>query len=98
MRIDRTGRLDRFRGLLSTGFKADSASIDFAISVNSILRTFIFVHASENVHYRTTMTEGRLIGLALMSIENELTKIDTFIDEVLEKFKNQGGINRRIAI
>ena len=48
---------------------------------------------------RTTMTEGRLTGLALMSIENELTKTDTFNNKVLKKFKNQGGINyRRIAI
>jgi hypothetical protein len=44
------------------------------------------------------MTEGRLTGLALMSIENELTKTNMFINEVLEKFKNQGDINRRIAI
>ena len=44
------------------------------------------------------MTEGRLTGLALMSIENELTKTDTFINEVLEEFKNQGGINGHIAI
>jgi hypothetical protein len=72
-------------------------ALTLPVSTASCERSFSCIKRVKT-YTRTTMTAGRLTGLALMSIENELTKTDTFINEVLEKFKNQGGINRRIAI
>jgi hAT family C-terminal dimerisation region len=68
---------------LALTLPVSTASCERSLSCIKRIKTYI----------RTTMTEGRLTGHALMSIENELTKTDKFLNEVLEKFKNQGGLH-----
>ena len=47
------------------------------------------------------MKENILCGHALMSIENDITRDDNFLDDVVLKFKNNSlaeGKQRRIAL
>lgn len=96
--------LDVFRALqpLRAAFprvlKLLQIALTLPVSTASCERSFSCIKRVKT-YTRTTMTEARLTGLALMSIENELTRSNTFIDDVLEKFKDkEGGVNRRIAI
>lgn len=95
--LDVLRALKPLRAAFPRVIKLYQLALTLPVSTASCERSFSCIKRVKT-YTRTTMTAGRLTGLALMSIENELTKTDTFINEVLEKFKNQGGINRRIAI
>jgi hAT family C-terminal dimerisation region len=64
------------------------------VSTASCERSFSCIKRVKT-YTRTTMTEGRLTGLALMSIVNELTKTDTFINEVSTMQKIRRKIHDR---
>jgi len=84
----------------SSGVAVASAG-SHAASINCVVRTFFFLHwKSENVH-SNFHDGGRLFGLGLVSIENELTRDEKFLDDVVQRFKDQvicEGRARRIAL
>ena len=71
-------------------------ALTLPVSTASCERTFSCIEHVKT-YLRTTMTSERLNGLALMTIENELTRDDDFGDNVVQKFKAAGN-NRRIAL
>ena len=74
-------------------------ALTLPVSTASCERSFSCIKTVKT-YARTSMTEDRLSGLGLMSVENELTREDTFLDNVvgLHKFKVAEGKNRRIAL
>jgi len=72
-------------------------ALTLPVSTASCERSFSCIKTVKT-YARTSMTEDRLSGLGLMSVENELTREDTFLDNVVHKFKVAEGKNRRIAL
>lgn len=70
-------------------------ALTLPVSTASCERSFSCIKRVKT-YSRTSMTEARLCGLGLMSIENELTRDNNFLDNVVQKFAEGGA--RRIAL
>lgn len=75
-------------------------TLTLPVSTASCERSFSCIKRVKT-YTRTSMKENRLCGLALMSIENDITRDENFLDDVVLKFKNNSlaeGKQRRIAL
>ena len=75
-------------------------ALTLPISTASCERSFSCIKRVKT-YARSSMGEDRLCGLSLMSIESELTRPANFLDNVVQKFKDNGiadGKIRRIVL
>jgi hypothetical protein len=75
-------------------------TLTLPVSTASCERSFSCIKRVKT-YCRASMTENRLCGLGLMSIENDITRDDNFLDDEVRKFKNNSiaeGKQRRIAL
>ena len=85
----------RVKALLQLAFTLPVSTASRERSFSCIKRVKTYAIA------RTSMTENRLCGLGLMSIENDITEDDNFLNNVVRKFKSNAiaeGKQRRIAL
>ena len=86
---------------ISTTYSPASAHILTLPVLTALCERSFFCIKRVKTYRRTSMTWNRLCGLGLMSIENDITRDDNFLDDVVRKFKNNSAAEekqRRIAL
>jgi len=98
--IDSVNALTPLKAAFPLVLRLYQLALTLPVSTASCERSFSCIKRVKT-YTRTSMKETRLCGLGFMSIENEITRGDNFLNNVVEKFKDQGvseGRVRRISL